>query len=64
MVVKLKLQNGEEVRVVGNPIKMSGTPCDTYDPPVEVGQNTHEILTRFLGYSPEQIDQLRKEKVI
>jgi formyl-CoA transferase len=47
---------------VGNPIKMSDSPTDVKRSPL-LGEHTDEVLSE-LGYSKEQIDALRAEKVI
>ena len=52
---------GEEINMVGNPIKMSEMGEDVFEAPPTLGQHTEEILSKYLGYSKEQIDDLRKE---
>ena len=47
---------------VGNPIKLSDSPSDVKRSPL-LGEHTDEVLTE-LGYTREQIDALRTEKVI
>ena len=47
---------------VGNPIKMSDSPCDVKRSPL-LGEHTDEVLAE-LGYAAEQIAALRTEKVI
>ncbi|MFC1895615.1 CaiB/BaiF CoA transferase family protein [Thermodesulfobacteriota bacterium] len=64
MVVTVQLDDGDETKIIGNPIKMSGTPCDTYETVASVGRNTDEILSGLLGYSQGEIEQLRREEVI
>ena len=56
MVVELEHQ-GEPVKVLGNPIKMSGN-CQQYKCPPALGENTQEILSEVLGYSPDRIKEL------
>jgi crotonobetainyl-CoA:carnitine CoA-transferase CaiB-like acyl-CoA transferase len=55
---------GEEIKMVGNPIKMSETGPEVFEPPPTVGQHTEEVLSKYLGYSKEQISHLRKEGVL
>lgn len=55
---------GEEIKMVGNPIKMSELGQEVFEGAPPVGQHTDEILSKYLGYSKEQIDILRKEKAI
>jgi crotonobetainyl-CoA:carnitine CoA-transferase CaiB-like acyl-CoA transferase len=64
MIVSLKRPEGGEIRLVGNPIKMSGTAQQPYEYPVKLGQNTEEILQGILGYSRQQIDELRRNQAI
>lgn len=64
MMVSVKLKDGSEAKMIGNPIKMSETPCKIYEPPMDVGENTDEILSKILGYNREEIDELRREGVI
>ena len=52
---------GEEIKMVGNPIKMSELGPEVFEPPPTVGQHTEEILHKYLGYSKERINELRKE---
>jgi len=47
---------------VGNPIKMSDSPTDVTRSPL-LGEHTEEVLGQ-LGYSAEQIADLRKDGVI
>ena len=54
---------GDPFKMIGNPIKMSGT-LDKYIAPPVLGQNTLEILQNTLNYSTDQIDALVKEGVV
>ncbi|HEY8707523.1 MAG TPA: CoA transferase, partial [Burkholderiaceae bacterium] len=47
---------------VGNPIKMSDSPTDVTRSPL-LGEHTDEVLSQ-LGYSAEDIEKLREERVI
>jgi crotonobetainyl-CoA:carnitine CoA-transferase CaiB-like acyl-CoA transferase len=46
--------------------KLLGTPgmIDLDLPPSELGQHTSEVLSQMLGYSPEQIAELKEEGVV
>jgi crotonobetainyl-CoA:carnitine CoA-transferase CaiB-like acyl-CoA transferase len=52
-----------EIRMVGMPVKLSGTPASLRSAPPTVGQH-NELLLRRLGYSEEQIGKLRGEGAI
>jgi len=49
--------------MVGNPVKVQGVDEKLAPPPLR-GQHTAQILTGLLGYSPQQIAELKKEQVI
>lgn len=51
------------LRMSGNPVKFYGTTEDIAAPPPMLGQHTDEILSD-LGYSLDQIDSLRAEKIV
>jgi crotonobetainyl-CoA:carnitine CoA-transferase CaiB-like acyl-CoA transferase len=51
------------VRVVGNPIKLSETPLYTKNPPPELGQHSEEILLEA-GFSWEDIAAFRDKEVV
>jgi crotonobetainyl-CoA:carnitine CoA-transferase CaiB-like acyl-CoA transferase len=53
-----------KVKVMGNPIKMSETSKDSYIGAPLLGEHTQEILSELLRYSQEEIEALRKEKII
>jgi len=55
---------GEEIKMVGNPIKMSEMGEEIFKGAPTLGEHTEEILSQYLGYSREQIDELRKGKVL
>jgi crotonobetainyl-CoA:carnitine CoA-transferase CaiB-like acyl-CoA transferase len=55
---------GEEIKMVGNPIKMSEMGEAVFSGAPTLGQHTDQILSDTLGYSKDQISNLKKEKVI
>ena len=55
---------GEEIQMVGNPIKMSEIGEEVFAGAPTLGQHTGQVLQKVLGYSPNQIESLRKEKVV
>lgn len=52
-----------KVKVIAAPIEFSGTPVSIRRPPPLLGQHNDEVLGE-LGYSAEEIDSLRREKVL
>ncbi|KAJ0415770.1 CoA-transferase family III domain-containing protein [Aspergillus carlsbadensis] len=54
---------GGEVKVLGIPVKFSGTKPSIREGPPALGQHTEEVL-KELGLSAEGISKLRKDKVI
>jgi CoA:oxalate CoA-transferase len=55
---------GEEIKMLGNPIKMSEMGEEVFAGAPTLGQHTEEILGACLGYSKERIAALKQEKVI
>jgi succinate--hydroxymethylglutarate CoA-transferase len=53
-----------ELKLVGAPYKLSGTPAAVRRPPPLLGEHTEEILRRDLGLDDAAIATLRQEKVI
>lgn len=53
---------GGQIRLVGNPIKMPIINTEEYAPPPTLGQDTHEVLSRLLGYPEEKIKKLEEEQ--
>lgn len=56
--------SGERLRFFGNPIKMSETPVEDYRSPPRLGADNMEVMTRLLGYSVEEVEELMAEGVI
>ena len=54
----------EKIKIIGNPLKFDKTPVNTFTRPPRMGENTREILTNILGYSPEKIDGLNQKEAI
>ena len=63
MVIEFDHPRAGKVRTVGMPIKFSKTPGKVRIPPPLLGQHTDEVLA-MVGYSNEQIQQLRDTKVV
>ena len=53
-----------EVRLVGDPIKLSATPVTYRHPPPMMGQHTVSVLQELLGVSDSEIRRLRKQNII
>jgi crotonobetainyl-CoA:carnitine CoA-transferase CaiB-like acyl-CoA transferase len=51
-------------RLLRNPVRMSETPLEKYEPPPILGQHTNEVLTNRLGLSEQEIEELRRNSVI
>jgi len=64
MFVKVDHPTLGETTEPGFPIKFSETKGDVTMPAPLIGQYNEEVLSRVLGYSKEQIEELRKEGVI
>lgn len=63
MVLRIATGAGE-LRLPGNPVKLSATAAEAHRPPPSVGEHTSEILRSLLGYSDAMIDRLRSREVI
>jgi formyl-CoA transferase len=63
IVRSIKKKDGDTLRVVGQPVKLSRTPSKVMAPPPELGQHTDEVLKEF-GFSAKEIAALRRSNVI
>ncbi|MBI4476526.1 MAG: CoA transferase [Acidobacteria bacterium] len=52
------------VKVLGVPVKLSDSPGRVRAAPPKLGQHTEQVLTRDLGFSPQEVARLREKKVI
>jgi len=64
MVAEVDYGNDKKVKILGNPIKMSEIDEDVFKAPPRLGEDTDQILTNLLQYSPGEIEELRKLKII
>jgi crotonobetainyl-CoA:carnitine CoA-transferase CaiB-like acyl-CoA transferase len=64
MVIQLNHPTAGPIRVNGVPIKLSATPGEVKDPPPLLGQHTDTILADILGYTADQIAELRQLKAV
>ncbi|KAF9895334.1 hypothetical protein FE257_000238 [Aspergillus nanangensis] len=53
-----------KINVLGNAVKFSETPATTRSEPPGLGEHTDEVLKEIVGYSEEEISQLRKEGAV
>jgi len=53
-----------ELKVIGTPFKMSGTPTSIRRAPPTLGQHTDDILCGELGLTRERVAELRTKKII
>ena len=58
MVLDLASEDGADIRVAGNPVKMSRTPMDTHSYPPKLGGETADILADVLGADDKEITRL------
>lgn len=63
MVVDLDHSTIGKIKVTGIPQKLSETPCRIKGPPPILSEHTEEILLK-LGYKKDEIEELKKDKVI
>ena len=53
-----------KVPLIGNPVKMAGTPPQYRLAPPTLGQHSDEVLKELLGFDEKQIQELKNEKTI
>ncbi len=64
MVLEIESADRQKIKILGNPLKMEGTPVTTFARPPLFGEHTREILSGILGYSSEKIEDLRKKGIV
>ncbi|HLO14719.1 MAG TPA: CoA transferase [Anaerolineales bacterium] len=64
MLISMEHQEIGDLRLVGSPLKFSDTPVNYHLPPPMLGEHTEEVLKELLGYSSEQLIDLRERGVI
>jgi crotonobetainyl-CoA:carnitine CoA-transferase CaiB-like acyl-CoA transferase len=55
---------GDNVSLVGSPIKLSGTPVSYRRPPPTLGQHTDEVLRELLDVSDSEFATLREQGIV
>lgn len=63
MKIELEHPTIGKLQMLGNPVKVQGVDEKLAPPPLR-GQHTAQVLAELLGYSPEQIAELRNEQII
>jgi crotonobetainyl-CoA:carnitine CoA-transferase CaiB-like acyl-CoA transferase len=63
LIKQLSSPYGTQYRVVGNPLKMSGTPPDTFRPAPAPGEHSVAVLQE-LGYTATEIEGLLASKAV
>jgi crotonobetainyl-CoA:carnitine CoA-transferase CaiB-like acyl-CoA transferase len=63
MLVEVNHPKCGKIKVTGSPVKFSETPAEVVTAPPSLGQHNDEIL-QGLGYSSDDIEKLREDKVI
>jgi crotonobetainyl-CoA:carnitine CoA-transferase CaiB-like acyl-CoA transferase len=64
MVVEVEHSLGRPLKLVANPLRMSETPLNRYEPPPRLGQHTDELLSGVLGLSASEIEELLSAKIV
>jgi len=64
MVQEVEHPTAGKLKVTGIPVNLSETPGEIRLPPPLLGEHTEEILAQYLGYSPQEVGNLRKQGVV
>jgi crotonobetainyl-CoA:carnitine CoA-transferase CaiB-like acyl-CoA transferase len=64
IIVELDHPTAGKVRVPGFPVKLEKTPATYRIPAPQLGEHSAQILKETLGYSDEQIEELRKSGTV
>lgn len=64
MVIKLEDEQGDAVRVAGNPVKISGYPTDRHAYPVKQGSDTAAVLRELAGLDDSALAALIKQGIV
>jgi len=64
MQISVEHPDREKLPLVANPIRLSKTPVQYNRAPPTLGQHTNSVLAQRLGYSLDEIENLRRDKVV
>lgn len=64
MVVETQFADGDTIRMPGNPVKFAGYTEAAPTPPPALGEHSHEVLTKVLGYPEDRVEALRKSGAV
>ncbi len=64
MIVEVDHPKAGRMKVPNFPVKFSESPGEILGPAPLLGQHNEDILSNLLGYSKEEIESLRKERVV
>ena len=64
MIVEVEHSLGLPLKLVANPLRMSETPLDRYDPPPRLGEHTDELLSGLLGLGAVEIEELLRDRIV
>jgi CoA:oxalate CoA-transferase len=64
MVIEINYGNDKNIKILGNPLKMSEIDQEVFKAPPRLGEDTGQILAKILSYSPEKIEELRRQGII
>src|SRR6202521_1383582 len=64
MIAEMAHASAGTVKAIKNAVHLSDTPLDGYVAPPRLGEHTHEVLSKLLGYDDAEIDALRREGAV
>lgn len=64
MVVEVNHPKAGKIKLTGIPVKLSDTPGRVENPPPILGEHNDEVLSNILGYSKEEINNLKENGVV
>jgi crotonobetainyl-CoA:carnitine CoA-transferase CaiB-like acyl-CoA transferase len=64
MLQEVEHPTAGRLKVTGIPVNFSETPGEIRLPPPLLGENSGEILRSYLGYSTEEVEELKKGGIV